>query len=96
MRWRPMWPRSRGRASPYRNLYGTLTGVALAGQGFFQRAVVGCARCHAPPNYTDSRLPAEPASGTHGFGLLGISSRSQMVYGRKAQAIAARARYNYR
>jgi hypothetical protein len=47
----------RARPSPYRNPGGSLTTDGEAGRLIFNRVDVGCARCHAPPNYTDSKLP---------------------------------------
>ncbi|MDB5049142.1 MAG: hypothetical protein JWO30_2213 [Fibrobacteres bacterium] len=44
--------------SPWRNPDGTLTAAARRGKAVFFRADVGCARCHAPPDYSDSRMPA--------------------------------------
>jgi DNA-binding beta-propeller fold protein YncE len=52
------------RPSPYRNADGTLTAEAVAGQAIFQREDVGCARCHVPPSYTDSRFPAAALAGS--------------------------------
>ncbi|MDB5050018.1 MAG: hypothetical protein JWO30_3089 [Fibrobacteres bacterium] len=43
-------------ASPFRNADGTMTSDASAGEAIFNSAEAGCARCHAPPLYTDSRL----------------------------------------
>ena len=43
-------------ASPYRNQDGSLTDDAKEGEKVFNRPEVGCARCHIPPLYTDSRL----------------------------------------
>jgi hypothetical protein len=43
--------------SPWRNADGSLTVAARRGKGIFFREDVGCARCHALPDYTDSRLP---------------------------------------
>jgi hypothetical protein len=58
---------SRARPSPYRNADGTLTADARAGQEIFQREDVGCARCHIPPAYTDSRFPAAVLTGPGGL-----------------------------
>jgi DNA-binding beta-propeller fold protein YncE len=43
--------------SPYRNPDGTLTADGAAGKALFESAQTGCARCHAGPQFTDSRLP---------------------------------------
>jgi YVTN family beta-propeller protein len=44
-------------ASPYRNQDGSMTESGKAGEKIFNSPEVGCARCHIPPLYTDSRLP---------------------------------------
>ncbi|MDQ3002156.1 MAG: PKD domain-containing protein [Fibrobacterota bacterium] len=51
--------------SPYRNPDGAFGTDALAGGLIFNREDVGCAKCHIPPHYTDSRLPGhvKPAAG---------------------------------
>jgi DNA-binding beta-propeller fold protein YncE/cytochrome c peroxidase len=43
--------------SPFRKADGTMTEDALAGEKIFLSTETGCARCHIPPLYTDSRLP---------------------------------------
>lgn len=48
--------------SPYRNADGTLTEDGKAGKAVFDRDEVGCARCHAGSNFTDSKLPPLPAA----------------------------------
>jgi YVTN family beta-propeller protein len=55
-------------ASPYRNADGTMTADALAGEAIFNGAEAGCARCHVPPLYTDSRLPGPAAKMGTGAG----------------------------
>jgi hypothetical protein len=42
------------RRSPHRQADGSMTAAALQGEAIFLRE--GCASCHAPPRYTDSRL----------------------------------------
>jgi hypothetical protein len=42
--------------SPFRNPDGTQTAAADSGEVLFHDAVVGCATCHVPPFFTDSRL----------------------------------------
>lgn len=51
--------------SPYRNPEGSFRADAVAGESVFNREDVGCAKCHVPPLYTDSRLPGlvKPAAG---------------------------------
>jgi YVTN family beta-propeller protein len=49
--------------SPWRNQDGTLTEAARRGKGIFFREDVGCVRCHALPDYSDSRLPGPEAKG---------------------------------
>ncbi len=46
-------PRTR---TPFQNPNGSLTAAGLAGQAVFNDPLVGCADCHVPPFYTDSRL----------------------------------------
>jgi DNA-binding beta-propeller fold protein YncE/cytochrome c peroxidase len=46
--------------SPYRNADGTLTEDGMAGKALFNRADVGCARCHAGGGFSDSKLPPSP------------------------------------
>ena len=46
-------PRTR---TPFQNPDGSLTADGLAGQALFMSQAVGCADCHIPPFYTDSRL----------------------------------------
>jgi DNA-binding beta-propeller fold protein YncE/cytochrome c peroxidase len=48
--------------SPYRNSNGTLTEDGKAGKTVFNRADVGCARCHTGNHFTDSQLPPLPAA----------------------------------
>ncbi len=53
-------------ASPHRNPDGSMTAAALRGKILFEREDLGCAKCHAAPAYTDSRLPGpleKPAPG---------------------------------
>jgi DNA-binding beta-propeller fold protein YncE/mono/diheme cytochrome c family protein len=45
------------RPSPYRNADGSRTTDAVAGKAIFLREETGCAKCHVPPLYTDSKLP---------------------------------------
>lgn len=52
--------------SPYRNADGTLTGDGKAGEAIFNRADVGCARCHSGTGFTDSRLPPLPIAAAAG------------------------------
>jgi hypothetical protein len=51
--------------SPWRNPDGSYTEAARRGKVVFFREEVGCARCHALPDFSDSRLtvaaPADPA-----------------------------------
>ena len=42
--------------SPFKNPDGSYTAEAAAGELIFNSAEAGCARCHIPPLYTDSRL----------------------------------------
>ena len=53
-------------ASPYRTPTGEMTADARAGEAIFNSQKSGCARCHVPPLYTDSRLPGlgGPAPGS--------------------------------
>lgn len=53
------------RRSPHRSASGALTPSALEGGKVFHREDVGCAKCHVPPLFTDSRLPGaqKPAAG---------------------------------
>ena len=63
MPWPPMsppWPGSR--PAPSATSDGSLTAAGKRGEALFQRADVGCARCHAAPLFTDSRLPSAPGS----------------------------------
>jgi YVTN family beta-propeller protein len=46
-------PRTR---TPFQNPDGSLTASGLAGETVFNDPTVGCADCHIPPFYTDSRL----------------------------------------
>ncbi|HLP40378.1 MAG TPA: hypothetical protein VK465_02620, partial [Fibrobacteria bacterium] len=48
---------SRVNASPFRNPDGSMTEAALRGKVLFESEDLGCAKCHAAPNFTDSRLP---------------------------------------
>jgi YVTN family beta-propeller protein len=48
-------------ASPYREADGSRTAAARAGEAVFMGAEAGCARCHIPPLYTDSRLTSPGA-----------------------------------
>ncbi|MDB5103716.1 MAG: hypothetical protein JWP91_1405 [Fibrobacteres bacterium] len=52
----------RSRPSPYRRPDGSMTDEAEEGEKIFNRPDVGCAACHVPPLYTDSRLVPAPAS----------------------------------
>lgn len=61
---------ARSRPSPYRNADGSFTDAAREGEGIFNRAETGCAVCHAPPFYTDSRLPPAGAEGHPGAGKI--------------------------
>jgi YVTN family beta-propeller protein len=60
---------SKARPSPYRRADGSLTDDAVEGEKIFNRSDVGCAVCHVPPLYTDSRLAPGPSakSGPAGF-----------------------------
>jgi DNA-binding beta-propeller fold protein YncE/cytochrome c peroxidase len=53
--------------SPYRNADGSKTSEAAAGEAIFNSARAGCARCHVPPLYTDSRLAGPAAKGSSAF-----------------------------
>ena len=53
-------------ASPFRNADGSMTAEAAAGELIFHSAEAGCARCHIPPLYSDSRLPVPAAKTTSG------------------------------
>lgn len=53
---------SKAHPSPYRNSDGTLTQDAASGKAIFNRPEVGCAHCHAGPQFTDSRLVGGPDS----------------------------------
>ena len=55
---------TRARPSPYRKADGTLTDEAREGERIFNRAETGCAVCHIPPLYTDSRLSPSGAEGS--------------------------------
>ncbi len=48
------------RGSPFRNPDGSHTANALVGQAIFNDPAVGCASCHVPPFYTDSKLTENP------------------------------------
>lgn len=50
-------------ASPYRAADGAMTADARAGEAIFNSDRAGCARCHVPPLYTDSRLPGLGGAG---------------------------------
>ncbi len=54
--------------SPYKSADGSYTAEAAAGELIFNSAETGCARCHIPPLYTDSRLPI-PATMPSAAGL---------------------------
>jgi YVTN family beta-propeller protein len=60
---------SRARPSPFRRPDGSLTDDAKEGEKVFLRADVGCAVCHAPPLYTDSRIAPDTSApvGPGGF-----------------------------
>jgi DNA-binding beta-propeller fold protein YncE len=47
--------------SPWRNPDGSYTEAARRGKAIFFRADVGCARCHAPPDLSDSQPAGGPA-----------------------------------
>jgi large repetitive protein len=53
------------RRSPFRTPEGSFTAEARAGEAIFRRSDLGCAACHVPPSFTDSRLPGStrPAPG---------------------------------
>ena len=61
--------------SPYRNQDGTMTAEAKAGKKIFMREDVGCATCHTPPKFTDSRLQ-DPIR--HNVGTLNPSSGERL------------------
>jgi YVTN family beta-propeller protein len=68
---------ARARPSPFRNADGTLTDEAKEGERIFHRAETGCAACHVPPLYTDSRfLPS--GSGGRGQGTGKIQGVGQI------------------
>lgn len=48
-------------ASPFRNADGTMTDAAQRGYALFFDDALACARCHAPPRFTDSVLTEDPA-----------------------------------
>lgn len=48
-----LFPRTR---TPFQNPDGSLTASADSGMAIFNDPIVGCADCHIPPLYTDSRL----------------------------------------
>ena len=56
-------------ASPFRKSDGTMTAEAMAGEKIFNSAEAGCARCHIPPLYTDSRLPGSVLAKLSASGL---------------------------
>ena len=47
--------------SPYREPGGSLSPAAIRGYEIFFDDTVGCAGCHTPPNFTDSRLTKDSA-----------------------------------
>lgn len=54
---------ARARPSPFRRADGSMTDEAKEGERIFNRSDVGCAVCHAPPLFTDSRLPPDTSGG---------------------------------
>jgi YVTN family beta-propeller protein len=64
--------------SPHRAPDGDLGDAARRGRSLFFDEAVGCASCHAPPSFTDSRLDASREFVLHDVGTLGEGSGGRL------------------